>query len=58
MQVIDPWRLLADPLRFAEGAVRPELQVPHPVTTPPGTVVDAHRLRGITTVETIRSVGL
>ena len=22
MHVIDPWRLLADPLRFAEGAVR------------------------------------
>lgn len=36
----------------------PELQVPHPVTTPLGTVVDAHRLRGITTVEKIRAVGL
>ena len=58
IQVIDPWQLLADPLRFAEGAARLELKLPHPVTTPLGTVVDAHRLSGITTVGTVRSVGL
>ena len=35
-----------------------ELRSPGVVTTPRGRVVDSHRLRGMTTVETIRTVGL